>query len=136
MCIGRQAFAQHAELRDLRDRPASPTVRERQVVALVVSGILNKQVGSRYACPDSGADVPTEFVSVTLTEPIAELVPLNVNGTCMSNVLPAFSPGADPNHVAAPESRLDTVKVLPLVIWPPAAGANVNVTEVTSRGVL
>ena len=35
-----------AEMRKLRDRYASLTSRERQVMALVVSGLLNKQVGA------------------------------------------------------------------------------------------
>ena len=34
-----------AELRELRDRWASLTTREREVIELVVSGLLNKQVG-------------------------------------------------------------------------------------------
>ena len=41
----RLALAQHAEMRELRDRYASLTPREQQVMALVVSGLLNKQVG-------------------------------------------------------------------------------------------
>jgi FixJ family two-component response regulator len=39
------ALAQNAEMQELRDRYASLTSRERQVLALVVSGLLNKQVG-------------------------------------------------------------------------------------------
>ena len=39
------ALAHSAEMQDLRDRYASLTSRERQVMALVVSGLLNKQVG-------------------------------------------------------------------------------------------
>jgi FixJ family two-component response regulator len=39
------ALAQNAEIQELRDRYASLTSRERQVMALVVSGLLNKQVG-------------------------------------------------------------------------------------------
>jgi FixJ family two-component response regulator len=39
------ALAQNAEIQELRDRYASLTPRERQVMALVVSGLLNKQVG-------------------------------------------------------------------------------------------
>ena len=41
----RLALAQNAELQELRDRYASLTPRERQVMALVVTGLLNKQVG-------------------------------------------------------------------------------------------
>jgi FixJ family two-component response regulator len=39
------ALAQNAEMQELRDRYALLTSRERQVMALVVSGLLNKQVG-------------------------------------------------------------------------------------------
>jgi FixJ family two-component response regulator len=39
------ALAQNAETQELRDRYASLTSRERQVMALVVAGLLNKQVG-------------------------------------------------------------------------------------------
>ncbi|MGA2100045.1 MAG: response regulator transcription factor [Candidatus Sulfotelmatobacter sp.] len=39
------ALDQEAEMRVLRDRYASLSQRERQVMALVVSGLLNKQVG-------------------------------------------------------------------------------------------
>jgi len=39
------ALGQEAEMRVLRDRYASLTQRERQVMGLVVSGLLNKQVG-------------------------------------------------------------------------------------------
>src|SRR5215831_18636057 len=41
----RTALSQEAALRTLRDRHASLTRREREVMALVVSGLLNKQVG-------------------------------------------------------------------------------------------
>jgi FixJ family two-component response regulator len=34
-----------AELREIRERYASLTAREREILALVVSGLLNKQVG-------------------------------------------------------------------------------------------
>jgi FixJ family two-component response regulator len=39
------ALAQNAEMQELRKRYASLTSREQQVMALVVSGLLNKQVG-------------------------------------------------------------------------------------------
>jgi FixJ family two-component response regulator len=41
----RVALGLEAEMRVLRDRYASLTQRERQVMALVVSGLLNKQIG-------------------------------------------------------------------------------------------
>ena len=40
-----QALARNAEMQELRGHYASLTPRERQVMALVVSGLLNKQVG-------------------------------------------------------------------------------------------
>jgi len=42
----RLALAREMEMRSLRNRYASLTRRERQVMALVVSGLLNKQVGA------------------------------------------------------------------------------------------
>jgi FixJ family two-component response regulator len=41
----RVALSQEAEMRVLRDRDASLSRREEQVMALVVSGLLNKQIG-------------------------------------------------------------------------------------------
>jgi FixJ family two-component response regulator len=41
----RASLDREAELRALRDRQASLTPREREVMALVVSGLLNKQIG-------------------------------------------------------------------------------------------
>jgi FixJ family two-component response regulator len=43
----RVALDREAKLRALRDRYASLTGREREVMALVVSGMLNKQVGGQ-----------------------------------------------------------------------------------------
>ena len=45
--IGRSetAFGHEAEMRTLRDSHASLSGREREVMALVVAGLLNKQVG-------------------------------------------------------------------------------------------
>jgi len=42
----RTALGREAELRALRDAHASLSRREREVMALVVSGLLNKQVGA------------------------------------------------------------------------------------------
>jgi FixJ family two-component response regulator len=41
------ARGEHAERAELRDRYESLTPREREVMALVVSGMLNKQVAAR-----------------------------------------------------------------------------------------
>lgn len=45
----RAVLGQEAEMQDLRRRYASLTPREQQVMALVVSGLLNKQVGSELS---------------------------------------------------------------------------------------
>jgi len=42
----RVALGEQAEMKELRDRYSSLSAREREVMALVVSGLLNKQVGS------------------------------------------------------------------------------------------
>ncbi|TME26458.1 MAG: hypothetical protein E6I75_26305 [Chloroflexi bacterium] len=43
----RTALAHEAELLALRDRQASLTPREREIMALVVSGLLNKQIAAK-----------------------------------------------------------------------------------------
>jgi FixJ family two-component response regulator len=49
----RLALAQGAEIQALRDRYASLTPRERDVMALVVSGLLNKQVAGELGITES-----------------------------------------------------------------------------------
>ena len=49
----RVALAREAEMRELRDNYASLTPRERDVMALVVSGLLNKQVADEIGIAES-----------------------------------------------------------------------------------
>jgi len=49
----RVALAREAEMQELRDHYASLTPRERDVMALVVSGLLNKQVASELGITES-----------------------------------------------------------------------------------
>jgi len=49
----RQALAQQAEMHELRDRYGSLTPRERDVMALVVSGLLNKQAAGELGISES-----------------------------------------------------------------------------------
>jgi FixJ family two-component response regulator len=49
----RLALAQEAEMQELRERYASLTPRERDVMALVVSGLLNKQVAGDLSITES-----------------------------------------------------------------------------------
>jgi FixJ family two-component response regulator len=49
----RLALAREAELQVLRDRYASLTTREREVMALIVSGLLNKQAGGELGIGES-----------------------------------------------------------------------------------
>jgi FixJ family two-component response regulator len=49
----RLALAQEAEMREVRDRYAALTPREQDVMALVVSGLLNKQVAGELGIAES-----------------------------------------------------------------------------------
>jgi FixJ family two-component response regulator len=49
----RLALAQEAEMRELQDRYASLTSRERDVMALVATGLLNKQVAGELGITES-----------------------------------------------------------------------------------
>jgi FixJ family two-component response regulator len=49
----REALTQASELNTLRDRYASLTPREREVLAWVVSGLLNKQVGAELGMTEA-----------------------------------------------------------------------------------
>jgi FixJ family two-component response regulator len=49
----RLALAREAEMQDLRDHYASLTPRERDVMALVVSGLLNKQIAGELGIAES-----------------------------------------------------------------------------------
>jgi FixJ family two-component response regulator len=49
----RLALACESELRALRERYASLTAREREVMALIVSGLLNKQAGGELGIGES-----------------------------------------------------------------------------------
>ena len=49
----RLALAQNAEMQELQTRYASLTSRERQVMALVVSGLLNKQAGGELGISET-----------------------------------------------------------------------------------
>jgi FixJ family two-component response regulator len=49
----RLALTRETELQTLRDRYASLTAREREVMALIVSGLLNKQVGGQMDIAES-----------------------------------------------------------------------------------
>jgi FixJ family two-component response regulator len=49
----RQALAEEAEMRELQERYASLTPRERDVMALVASGLLNKQVAGELGITES-----------------------------------------------------------------------------------
>jgi FixJ family two-component response regulator len=56
----RVALDHEAEMRALRDCYASLTPRERQVMALVVSGLLNKQVSGELGISDDGEGAPRQ----------------------------------------------------------------------------
>src|SRR5262252_1260112 len=71
----RQALAQEAEMRELRDRYASLTPREREVMSLVVSGLLNKQVGGELGISEITVKVHRSHVMRKMNaDSLADLV--------------------------------------------------------------
>src|SRR5499427_8875153 len=71
----RLALAQEAEMQELRDRYASLTPREMQVMALVVSGLLNKQVGGELGITESTVKVHRSHVMRKMNaDSLADLV--------------------------------------------------------------
>jgi FixJ family two-component response regulator len=59
----RTALALEAEMRALRERHASLSRREHEVMALVVSGLLNKQVGGELGISEITVKAPATSVS-------------------------------------------------------------------------
>lgn len=71
----RLALTREAELQTLRDRYASLTGRERVVMALIVSGLLNKQVGGQMDIAESTVKAHRGQVMQKMkAESLAELV--------------------------------------------------------------
>jgi FixJ family two-component response regulator len=71
----RLALTREAELQTLRDRYASLTGRERVVMALIVSGLLNKQVGGQMEIAESTVKAHRGQVMQKMkAESLAELV--------------------------------------------------------------
>src|SRR6204780_858505 len=71
----RVALGVEAEMRVLRDRYASLSQRERQVMALVVSGLLNKQVGGELGISEITVKAPRGKVMQKMkADSLADLV--------------------------------------------------------------
>ena len=69
------ALGQAAEMRTLRDRYASLSGREREVMALVVAGLLNKQVGSELSISEITVKAPRGRVMQKMkADSLADLV--------------------------------------------------------------
>jgi hypothetical protein len=100
-------------------------------VGLVLRGSPAKSPS--YIVPETTADAPTEFVSITENELIALKSPENGNGICRSKAPPAAWPAAPENHAAA-VSLNRTVKLVP-ASCAPGAGVKVTIALVRSRGV-
>src|ERR1035441_2963064 len=85
--------------------------------------------------PETTADVPAEFVSVTETVPITLVSPLKVNGTASENAPPFVTPVALANHVA--ESLPNGTAQLGVhpFNWAPEVAVKTNAPLVRSRGV-
>jgi FixJ family two-component response regulator len=76
----RLSLAEDAEMQELRDRYASLTPREQQVMALVVSGLLNKQVGGELGISEITVKAHRGRVMQKMkAKSIAELVKIAAN---------------------------------------------------------
>jgi FixJ family two-component response regulator len=103
----RQAVARHAlarregaEAADLRRRAASLSPREREVLALVVSGLLNKQVGHRLAVTEKTVKAHRAQVMRKMrAASLAELVRM----AAMLGLAPPLPPAPEPAAAAAAE---------------------------------
>ena len=70
-----EARARHAELRELQQHAASLTPREREVMALVVRGLLNKQVAAELGIVEKTIKVHRARVIEKMgAESLADLV--------------------------------------------------------------
>ena len=85
-----------------------------------------------YGLALAGADVPTEFVSVTETDPSTLVGPESVNGTVSRNMLPFCCPAALPNQIVNAALTGTANVVLPLNAVPDAA-VKVKFAVVMSR---
>jgi FixJ family two-component response regulator len=86
------AISIEAELRGLRDRHASLTPREKEVMALVVSGLLNKQVGRELSISEITVKAHRGKVMEKMqAESLADLVKMaeKLRSTATSGGLPA-----------------------------------------------
>lgn len=89
--VSAAALRQDVELRQLRDRHASLSIRERQVMALVVSGLLNKQVGGELGISEITVKAHRGRVMRKMqARSLAALI-------TMAASLKSADPGADPN---------------------------------------
>ena len=78
-------------------------------------------------------EAPTEFMSVTVTDEIAEELPLNVNGTVRENALP-YCWLAVPVYQLVMTELTSTLKLVVPLIDVPAAALKLNVAVFKSRG--
>jgi FixJ family two-component response regulator len=92
------ALSQEAEMQDLRDRYASLSQRERQVMALVVSGLLNKQVGGELGISEITVKAHRGKVMQKMrANSLADLVKMAAR---IRPVLPPITPASRPHSSA------------------------------------
>ena len=109
----RVAIAQETEMQQLRDRYASLTPREREVMALVVSGLLNKQVGGELGISEITVKAHRGQVMQKMkAKSVADLVKMagrlhDNDAIRRSMMLSAHQPGAAAHKPGGDRDRLN-----------------------------
>ena len=90
----RAVLDRQMEMRDLRNRHASLSPRERQVMALVVSGLLNKQVGGELGISEitvkaHRGQVMQKMKATTFVHLVNMASKLRITSSTISNVMSA-----------------------------------------------
>jgi FixJ family two-component response regulator len=112
----RTALGHEAELRALRDRYAALSRREREVMALVVAGLLNKQVGFELGISEITVKAHRGQVMRKMqADSLAALVTMAARLRLASMPTEA---GVGPCHVVEAETLIRQASALPGPLYP------------------